>query len=103
MPFIYEVNGQRVEFDKEPTEQDIDEAAKQLGSQPANQKQGFTGIEAAGPAVTGYGYQITPTVTPATNLQGPVKPGEVAGKVSYELKPSGYNMEAMKKIGRAHV
>ena len=33
MPFIYEVNGQRVEFDKEPTEQDIDEAAKQLGSQ----------------------------------------------------------------------
>lgn len=31
MPFKYEVNGQLVEFDKEPTEVDIDEAAIQLG------------------------------------------------------------------------
>ena len=32
MAFIYEVNGQRVEFDKEPTDADIDEAARQLGA-----------------------------------------------------------------------
>ena len=32
MAFIYEVNGQRVQFDKEPTEKDIDEAARSLGS-----------------------------------------------------------------------
>jgi hypothetical protein len=32
MAFIYEVNGQRVEFEREPTEQDIDEAARQLGT-----------------------------------------------------------------------
>ena len=34
MAFIYEVNGQRVEFEKEPTEKDIDEAARSLGSTP---------------------------------------------------------------------
>lgn len=32
MAFIYEINGQRVEFDKEPTEKDIDEAAGSLGT-----------------------------------------------------------------------
>jgi hypothetical protein len=31
MAFVYEVNGQRVEFEKEPTEKDIDEAARNLG------------------------------------------------------------------------
>jgi len=35
MAYIYEINGQRVEFDKEPTEADIDEAAKQLGPAPS--------------------------------------------------------------------
>lgn len=34
MAFVYEINGQRVQFDKEPTEQDIDEAAKQLAATP---------------------------------------------------------------------
>ena len=34
MPFVYEVNGQRVEFDKEPTDADIDEAARGLGTAP---------------------------------------------------------------------
>lgn len=33
MPFIYEINGQDIEFDKEPTEADIDEAVAQLGGQ----------------------------------------------------------------------
>lgn len=32
MAFIYEVNGQRVEFENEPTDADIDEAARNLGS-----------------------------------------------------------------------
>ena len=32
MAFVYEVNGQRVEFEKEPTEKDIDEAAASLGT-----------------------------------------------------------------------
>lgn len=31
MPFKYEINGQVVEFDKEPNEQDIDEVASRLG------------------------------------------------------------------------
>lgn len=32
MAFVYEINGQQIEFEKEPTEADIDEAAKALGS-----------------------------------------------------------------------
>lgn len=31
MAYIYEINGQRVEFEREPTEADIDEAARSLG------------------------------------------------------------------------
>jgi len=32
MAYVYEINGQRVEFEKEPTDADIDEAARQLGA-----------------------------------------------------------------------
>jgi hypothetical protein len=35
MAFVYEVNGQRVEFEREPTDADIDEAARSLGSTTA--------------------------------------------------------------------
>ena len=35
MAFVYEINGQKVEFETEPTEADIDEAAKSLGPAPA--------------------------------------------------------------------
>jgi hypothetical protein len=39
MAFVYEVNGQRVEFEKEPTEKDIDEAARSLGAaRPESQR-----------------------------------------------------------------
>lgn len=38
MAFIYEVNGQRVEFEKEPTEKDIDEAARSLGKSKPESK-----------------------------------------------------------------
>lgn len=41
MPFVYEINGQRVEFDSEPTEADIDEAAKNL-AQPQGASELFT-------------------------------------------------------------
>jgi hypothetical protein len=34
MAFVYEVNGQKVEFDREPSEADIDEAARGLGAPP---------------------------------------------------------------------
>lgn len=34
MAFIYEINGQRVEFEQEPTERDIDEAARSLRPAP---------------------------------------------------------------------
>lgn len=34
MAFVYEVNGQRVEFETEPTEADIDEAARSLSPAP---------------------------------------------------------------------
>ena len=37
MAFVYEVNGQRVEFEKEPTDADIDEAAASLGAAPAKE------------------------------------------------------------------
>jgi hypothetical protein len=36
MAFVYEVNGQRVEFDREPTDADIDEAARSLGPASGN-------------------------------------------------------------------
>jgi hypothetical protein len=38
MAFIYEVNGQRVEFEKEPTEKDIDEAARALAPPPESRQ-----------------------------------------------------------------
>jgi len=38
MAFIYEINGQRVEFETEPTAADIDEAARSLGSAPQTQQ-----------------------------------------------------------------
>jgi hypothetical protein len=38
MAFIYEVNGQKVEFEKEPTEKDIDEAAKSLRPAPESRQ-----------------------------------------------------------------
>lgn len=55
MAFQYEVNGQIVEFEKEPSEQDIDEAASMLGgskqaTQESMQTQGGVGV--GGPSLT---------------------------------------------------
>ena len=51
MAFVYEVNGQKVEFDKEPTEADIDEAARSL--RPAAKSQQQRPVEGAGGAAFG--------------------------------------------------
>ena len=52
MAFKYEVNGHVIEFEQEPTEQDIDEAASQLGQSPAptSNKQGIDFGQAANAA-----------------------------------------------------
>lgn len=88
MAFIYEVNGQRVEFEKEPTEADIDEAAKSLGPAPAAAPavtDGVPGAEsppqdntvrntalAAGGAGLAYGaYKAAPYVVPAAKAAVP--------------------------------
>jgi hypothetical protein len=51
MAYVYEVNGQRVEFEKEPTEADIDEAARSL--RPAPQSAQQRPVEGAGGAAFG--------------------------------------------------
>jgi len=63
MAYVYEINGQRVEFEKEPTPQDIDEAARQLGPAPeqrsaiADEAQGLAQI-AAVPAAGAINYAL---------------------------------------------
>jgi len=51
MAFIYEINGQRVEFEREPTEKDIDDAARSL--RPAPQSQQQRPVEGSGGAAFG--------------------------------------------------
>lgn len=51
MAFIYEVNGQRVQFDHEPTDADIDEAARGLGAKPESRMP--KPVEGAGGAAFG--------------------------------------------------
>jgi hypothetical protein len=52
MSFIYEINGQRVEFAKEPTDADIDEAAKNLG-RPKPESAKTKPVEGSGGAAFG--------------------------------------------------
>lgn len=51
MAYIYEVNGQRVEFEREPTEKDIDEAAR--GLRPAAESRQPKPVEGQGGAAFG--------------------------------------------------
>ena len=51
MAFIYEVNGQKVEFEKEPTDKDIDEAARNIRAKPESQQQ--KPVEGSGGAAFG--------------------------------------------------
>jgi hypothetical protein len=59
MPFIYEVNGQRVQFDKEPTDKDIDEAARSLGVAKPESRQPKP-VEGSGGAAFGVYRQAGP-------------------------------------------
>lgn len=52
MAFIYEVNGQRIQFDKEPTEADIDEAARSIGK-PKPESRQQKPVEGSGGAAFG--------------------------------------------------
>lgn len=96
MAYVYEINGQRVEFDKEPTDADIDEAARNLAAQPTTDASSLYGL--AAPAVTGYGYSqptgLKPLAQGAGQLAGQglkaiaARPlltniGDVAGVVSH--------------------
>jgi hypothetical protein len=51
MSFVYEINGQRIEFEKEPTEKDIDEAAR--ATKPAPKSARPKPVEGAGGAAFG--------------------------------------------------
>ena len=79
MAFVYEINGQKVEFEKEPTEADIDEAAKSMGSTPASEgdvaKQAAQTIAPAGmlTGATGFdelGQVIKAGASPYMNASG---------------------------------
>ena len=100
MPFVYEVNGQKVEFDKEPTDADIDEAARSLGSpapaaapmggpaegglqldaQPSSSE---TAIGAVAPAVTGAAY-AAPLGVSAADIGRVAKPIWDTAKETYK-------------------
>lgn len=57
MAFVYEVNGQKVEFDREPSEADIDEAARGLGAPPPKEEESgpTPAMGAYVPGTTGLG------------------------------------------------
>ena len=91
MPFTYEVNGQEVDFDKEPTEQDIDEAAQQLGGLPTQAtKEQYLG---AGERLSG-GFRTT------ENLQQVREQQRAERGVAPEtpLEPTGFNLENLKDL-----
>jgi hypothetical protein len=93
MAFIYEINGQRVEFEKEPTQADIDEAARSLGTgfqqqtppspaQPVVQQAAMSAIKPVGTAVAAQAAdavklakiagQVTPSII-GEALMSPIK------------------------------
>jgi hypothetical protein len=93
MAFVYEVNGQRVEFDKEPTAADIDEAARQLNA-PAPGRAEDLVAPVAQTAATGA-MAMGPTGLRELGQAGaaaaaPVVKAAVAGPVAaYAANPAG--------------
>ena len=73
MAFVYEINGQRVEFEKEPTEADIDEAAKSLGQKPEAQ-------------IENVAQQAAQALAPAAMYSATGLP-QLAGDVATAAKP----------------
>lgn len=76
MAFIYEVNGQRVEFDREPTDADIDEAAASLGATPTETT---SAAEMAGPQLASAARTAAGSIDPA-DLAAVARPGIDAAK-----------------------
>jgi len=100
MAYVYEINGQRVEFEKEPTDADIDEAAKQLGPAPTAQApstSGFgteaksVGLALAVPAAQAIQYAVENPITTATGLYGAYKGSQLANA----------GIDALRRIGTA--
>jgi hypothetical protein len=113
MAFIYEVNGQQVEFDQEPTAADIDEAARSLGPAAAATGVGLatetaptesTAVEnLAQQAGTNAAARIAPAAIQGTAQFAKALPGnilsevaslgQVAGKIGFEgVKTLGQQM-----------
>jgi hypothetical protein len=97
MAFVYEVNGQKVQFDREPTEADIDEAAKSMGSSvPAAPAPAAPAAEVAGDVeesvVPAMGARIPGTTGLAPIMQGAISPFADAAKTAiqgYKTNPVG--------------
>lgn len=81
MAFIYEVNGQRVEFDKEPTDADIDEAARSLGA----------------PAPSGGGLQLEAEPSIGEIAAGAVSPAVTGAAYA---RPMNVNVEQLGKVAK---
>ena len=105
MTFVYEVNGQKVEFEKEPTEADIDEAARTLGTQPteAPNPSETSGVGVVGPALTGYGYGAETGLSGlGGKIAGAVEPIKEAGSAVLQ----GYSKSPLKAVadmGAMHI
>lgn len=105
MAFVYEVNGQRVEFDTEPTAADIDEAARQLNA-PAPGRTEDLVAPLAQTAATGA-MSMGPTGLKELGQAGaaaaaPVARAAVAGPVAaYAANPAG--MLAVDALGMGTV
>jgi len=91
MAFVYEVNGQKVEFEKEPSEADIDEAAKSLGQKPKAEATAGDVATMAAQAAAPLGLPVESTGVMRPSSVGPVQP-----TVGYQLAPTGYNAQAVR-------
>jgi len=85
MPFKYEINGQMVEFDKEPSEADIDEAASQFTQQESQEKPIFTTakfepVETAGVSPLNAGQELLLGFAANDKLRLEYLQKELAGK-----------------------
>jgi hypothetical protein len=84
MPFVYEVNGQRVEFEKEPTQADIDEAAAAMAP-PVQAEVAEPNAMLTAPAVAGYGF-AGPTGLTELGQTARAAISPYAGSISQGLK-----------------
>ena len=109
MAFIYEVNGQRIEFEKEPTDADIDEAARAMGTGPKEQTKQqepnavAAAVEAVAPAVTAMAYGApTGLGQLGSNVAQAAQPMVQAGRTAlqgYAASPG----KAIVDVGAAHL